>query len=54
MDSRDLDLTRGLEGCAEARRAQDRLQQEVSDTERALREDRLRGFREMEALKRNP
>ena len=37
----------------EARRAQDRLQQEVSENERALQEDRLRGFQEIESMKRN-
>ena len=34
-------------------KTKDRLQQEVSDKERALHEDRLRGFREIEAMKRN-
>ena len=42
IESRDLDLRRSLQGYAEARRAQDRLQQEVSDSEQAPREDRLR------------
>ena len=37
----------------EASQAKDRLQQEVSDKERVLHEDRLRGFREIEAMKRN-
>ena len=53
IDSRDWDLRRTLEGFLEASQAKDRLQQEVSDTERALHEDRLRGFREIEAMKRN-
>ena len=41
-----------LEGFAEARQAQDRLHQEVSDCERAAREDRIRGFHVMDAFKR--
>ena len=53
IDSRDWDLRRTLQGFLEATQAKDGLQQEVSDTERALHEDRLRGFREIEAMKRN-
>ena len=37
----------------EASQAKGRLQQEVSDKERALHEDRLRGFQENESMKRN-
>ena len=37
----------------EASQAQDRLRQQVSDKERALQENRLRGFQEIEAMKRN-
>ena len=53
IDSPDWDLRRTLEGFLEASQAEDRLQQAVSDKERALHEDRLRGFREIEAIKRN-
>ena len=49
IDIRDWDLGRTLEGFMEASQAKDRLQQEVSDKERALYEDRLRGFHEIEA-----
>ena len=42
-----------FKGCLEARQAQDRLQQEVSDIERALQEDRLREFSDIEAINRN-
>ena len=52
IDTRDWDLRRTLVGFLEASQAKDRLQQEVSDKERALHEDRLRGFREREAMKR--
>ena len=44
IDSRDWDLRRTLEGWLEATQAKDRLQKEVADKERALHEDRLRGF----------
>ena len=52
-DSGDWDLRRTLEEYVEARQAKDRLQQEVSDEERALHEDRLRGFHERVTMKRN-
>ena len=51
IDSRDWDLRRTLEGYLEACQAKDRHQREVSDKERAPQEDRLRGFREIEAMK---
>ena len=53
IDTRDWDLRRTLEGYMEASQAKHRLQQEVADRERALQEDRLRGFQEIEAMKRN-
>ena len=53
IDTRDWDLRRTLEGYMEASQAKDRLQQEVADRERALQEDRLRGFQEIESMKRN-
>ena len=53
IDTRDWDLRRTLEGYMEASQAKDRLRQEVADTERALQEDRLKGFQEIESIKRN-
>ena len=53
IDARDWDLRRALEGYMEVRQAKDRLQQEVADKEGALQEDRLRGFQEIEPVKRN-
>ena len=53
IDSPDWDLRRTLEGYMEASHAKDRLRQEAADTERALQEDRLRGFQEIESEKRN-
>ena len=47
------DLRRTLEGYKEASQAKDRLQQEEADRERALQQDRLGGFQESEAMKRN-
>ena len=52
-DTRDWDLRRTLEGYMEASQAKDRLQKEVAERERALQEDRLRGFQEIESMKRN-
>ena len=51
IDTRDWDLRRTLEGYTKASQAKDRLQQEVAD--RALQKDRLRGFQEIEATKKN-
>ena len=42
IDTRDWDLRRTLEWYMEASQAEDRLQQEVADKERALHQDRLR------------
>ena len=53
IDTRDSDLRRTLEGYMDASHAKDRLQQEVADRERALQEDRLRGFQEFESMRRN-
>ena len=53
IDIRDWDFRRTLEGYMEASQAKDRLRQEVVDRVRALQEDRLRGFREIESVKRN-
>ena len=47
IDSRDWDLRRTVEVHMEASQTKDRLQQEVADKERALHEDRLRGFHEI-------
>ena len=53
IGSRGWDLRCTLVGFLEASQAKDRLQHEVSDKERAPHEDRLRGFREGDAMKRN-
>ena len=53
IDIRDWDFRRTLEGYMEASQAKDRLRQEVVDRVRALQEDRLSGFREIESVKRD-
>ena len=52
IESQELDPRRTLEGYAQSRREQDLLHEEVADRERALRENRIGGIHDMEALKR--
>ena len=53
IDTRDGDLRLTLEGYMEASQTKDRLRHEVADTARAPQEDSLRGFQEIESMKRN-
>ena len=52
IESQELDLRRTLEGYAKPRREHDLLHEEEADRERALRESRIGGILEVEALKR--
>ena len=52
IESQGLEIGRTLEGHAQSRREQDLLHEELADRERALRDTRIRGIREMEELKR--
>ena len=53
IDARDGISDVLLKGTWKSDKLKNRLQQEVADKEGALQEDRLRGFQEIEPVKRN-
>ena len=52
VEFQDMDISRAMEGCAHSRRQQDLLHEGLAARKRALRDTRIRGIHDLEALRR--